>query len=286
MPSATWNVGAPVIIGPMNGAMTYPPGFRRRHHIVERAALRAARSAANVANLLIPGKRHARLLLVANARTRAGLPSVLGDVPVEELVENGVDLGDFVPAERSNDDSVASMAFVGRLVDWKGVDLLLGALHEVVKSAPVHLGIFGDGPLRADLEHLTQRLGLTSAVTFHGFVPQQDMPARLRDARALVLPSLYECGGAVVLEAMALGLPVIATRWGGPADYLDATCGILVEPHSREQMIRDLARAMSALSQNAELRAHLGAGAREKALRYDWDAKIDRMLQLYARVAG
>lgn len=60
--------------------------------------------------------------------------------------------------------------------------------------------------------------------------------------------SLYECGEAVVLEGMAAGLPVIATKWGGPADYLDETTGILIDPISREQMIIDAASSIKCLA--------------------------------------
>ncbi len=67
-------------------------------------------------------------------------------------------------------------------------------------------------------------------IQFAGWLSQSDCKVRLNAADCLVLPSLFECGGAVVLEAMALGKPVIATAWGGPLDYLDADCGILVQP--------------------------------------------------------
>src|SRR5262249_30600470 len=95
--------------------------------------------------------------------------------------------------------------------------------------------------------------------------------------------SLFECGGAVVLEAMASGLPVIATRWGGPVDYLDAGCGILVEPASRERFIAGLAAAMNQLANDAPLRRRMGENGRERAVRhFDWERKSDRSLEIYA----
>jgi glycosyltransferase involved in cell wall biosynthesis len=103
---------------------------------------------------------------------------------------------------------------------------------------------------------------------------------------ALVLPSLYECGGAVVLEAMAMGLPVIATKWGGPADYLDDTSGILIEPIGRERFIVDLAEAMVRLVQSSDLRRQLGqAGRARVAAEFDWEKKIDRILSIYIRAS-
>jgi glycosyltransferase involved in cell wall biosynthesis len=270
----------------MNGGMAYPPGFSERQHPSEKIAHRAARGAANVANLLIPGKRLARLLLVANGRTRAALPSVLQSVPVEELVENGVDLEKFSPRQSREADDTLRLAFVGRLVGWKGVDILLSALGRARASCRVALEVFGDGPLRADLERRATELRLNGDVKFHGFLRQDAIAARLRRLDALVLPSLFECGGAVVLEAMAMALPVIATRWGGPADYLDDRCGILVDPESPEQMARDLAEAMCRLSRDHGLADAMGRAGRDKVQDYDWHRKIDRIMTIYQGVVA
>jgi glycosyltransferase involved in cell wall biosynthesis len=101
----------------------------------------------------------------------------------------------------------------------------------------------------------------------------------------MVLPSLYECGGAVVLEAMAMARPVIATAWGGPADYLDGDTGFLISPKSRESMIAGFADAMQRLIDNPELAAHIGAAARKKLLaQFTWQMKIDRMIEIYRSV--
>jgi glycosyltransferase involved in cell wall biosynthesis len=195
-----------------------------------------------------------------------------------------VDLDRFQPRDPVSAGPVFRAAFVGRLVDWKAVDMLIDALHRARADRPITLDIFGDGETREALEAQVERLQLHDAVRFHGFVPQDQVSNRLRDFDALVLPSLYECGGAVVLEAMAIGLPVIASRWGGPADYLDDGCGILIVPESRDQMVTDVAAALDGLAADPARCARLGAAAREKALGYDWERKIDTMLDIYDRV--
>jgi glycosyltransferase involved in cell wall biosynthesis len=97
-----------------------------------------------------------------------------------------------------------------------------------------------------------------------------------------VLPSLFECGGAVVLEAMAMELPVIATAWGGPTDYLDENCGVLIAPHSRETLVDGFADAMRRLARSPELRNRMGlAGGRRARELFDWEKKIDQILQIY-----
>jgi glycosyltransferase involved in cell wall biosynthesis len=211
-------------------------------------------------------------------------------VPTLELVENGVDLGRFEPGLRAPDagaDRPVRFAFVGRLVDWKAVDLLLEALAEHARSHPSTLDVFGDGPERPLLERRTAELGLAARVRFQGFVRQAEVAQALRGLDALVLPSLYECGGAVVLEAMAIGLPVIATRWGGPADYLDDSCGVLVDPDGREAFVAGLTRALTELARDPARRGALGRAGRAKVERlYDWERKLDAVLEIYAQVAA
>lgn len=299
-PSMMFGFGVPVVIGPMNGGMEYPPAFRRSRGRIESTLLRLGRWSAQALNALMPGKRQAAVLLVANGRTREALPR--GVCPrVVELAENGVDLtlwrpevgGGPAAASSAHGDvgtaATTTFVYLGRLVDWKAVDLLLHAFKAANASADVRLLIIGDGTERARLEGLATELGIASGdgpqsgkVRFTGFLAQHQCAEQLRRADCLVLPSLLECGGAVVLEAMSLGKPVIATAWGGPLDYLDASCGVLVPPSGRELLVQGLAQAMVRLAQSPQLRQVMGRKGREKILRdYDWEVKVDRMLEVY-----
>jgi glycosyltransferase involved in cell wall biosynthesis len=303
-PSLLADLGVPVVIGPMNGDMTYPPGFGHAKR-TERLLVGLGRLAGGLLHRLIPGKRRARLLLVANARTARALPPHEGRVV--ELVENGVDLGVFDGTRlgMSNDtpagsecSAVPTFVFMGRLVDWKRVDLLLEATVRAIADVPLRLIVIGDGDERAALEARARSLGLMprdaarasgrpSTVVFTGWLAQADCAARLAQADALVLPSVLECGGAVVLEAMAMARPVIATAWGGPLDYLDESCGILVPPTSPEGLVQGLAAAMCRLARSPDERTRLGRAGREKVQRvYDWNVKADRMLELYRAAVG
>lgn len=290
-PSVLFGFGVPVIIGPMNGGMDYPPAFRRSRGGVERMLLRLGRASSTLMNRWMPGKRRAEVLLVANARTRDALPSGVC-TNVVEVVENGVDLSLWqTPADTpdASGQAAANFVFMGRLVDWKAVDLLLHAFAQARARAPMRLWILGDGTERARLEALAAELGIAGAaadtigtVHFAGWLSQAACAQRLREADCLALPSLLECGGAVVLEAMSMGKPVIATAWGGPLDYLDANCGILVPPSGREALIGGLAAAMAQLAANPQQRRAMGLRGREKVVReFDWEVKADRILDLY-----
>ena len=298
-PSLLYGFGVPVVIGPMNGGMEWPPAFRPASGRSGRAVLRAARATASLLNRVMPGKRQAALLLVANQRTREALPDGV-EAPVVEMVENGVDLrvwdaeSPAPPAQPAVHTRATTFAFMGRLVDWKAVDLLIRAFAKGSVRQPMRLLIIGDGVERPALVDLARELGIAMStaqddgtataamIEFAGWLPQTECARRLEAADCLVLPSLLECGGAVVLEAMAMGKPVIATAWGGPLDYLDDGCGVLVPPTGAEALVDGLAEAMVRLARAPEERARMGRNGRDKARRvYDWDVKVDRMIGYY-----
>jgi len=293
-PSMIYGMNVPVVIGPMNGGMDYPPAFRELQGVADRVAMSAVRRLAKLMNYLIPGKRLASALLVANERTRAALPQGACQ-RVITVVENGVDLSLWksVTAKSSAPpSSTVRFVFVGRLVDWKAVDLLLLAFKRASVEAPMSLAIIGDGREREALVALARSLNILGVaesrageVVFHGWMSQTECAELVRHCDALVLPSLAECGGAVVLEAMAMEIAVIATDWGGPADYLDDSCGILIEPSSRQAFIDGLAKALVRLSKQPAERIAMGKSGRRKVLdQFDWEAKADRILEIYRDV--
>jgi len=290
-PSLIFGMNVPVIMGPMNGGMHYPPGFLKLQTRTERLALATGRALADLMNFLMPGKRRASMLLVANERTRAALPrGVCSNVVM--LVENGVDLALWSMPYSSAKESAsipARFVFMGRLVDWKAVDLLLLAFKRASAQTTMTLAIIGSGDERVNLEQLARSLDILDEKSdqpgkacFLGWMSQADCAAQLARSDALVLPSMAECGGAVVLEAMAMEVPVIATAWGGPLDYLDSSCGILVEPSSKEAFVENLALALVRLATHPQERRAMGKAGRLKVIRdFDWEGKVDRMLEHY-----
>lgn len=291
-PSMLFGFNVPVIIGPMNGGMDYPPAFRSNRKGIQRLLLELGRASATAMNVLIPGKRQAAVLLVANQRTRDALPGRVC-TNIVELVENGVDLTLWQPQiglPLMPADSPVTFVFMGRLVSLKAVDLLLYAFNKARIQTPMRLWIIGDGPERVKLEVLTCHFGIADqgtegSVRFIGWLAQTDCASYMQLADCLVLPSLHECGGAVVLEAMSMAKPVIATGWGGPLDYIDPSCGVLVAPESRNAVIDGFAAAMVDMAKSQSMRLRMGAFGLAKVKReYDWDLKVDRILDIYNNV--
>jgi glycosyltransferase involved in cell wall biosynthesis len=168
---------------------------------------------------------------------------------------------------------------MGRLVDWKRLDWAIEALASVPGA---YLDVIGDGPMRADWTRLAGTLNLNDRICFRGWMAQHECARYLQSATALLLPSIYECGGAVVLEAMATGIPVIAVAWGGPKDYLDESCGLLIPPIDAKAVINGFAAGMQTLIDKPQLRISLGAAARKKIEeRFSWEEKVDRVVGIY-----
>jgi glycosyltransferase involved in cell wall biosynthesis len=287
--SLMYGLGVPVVIGPLAGGMEYPPGFSDMESAAERIVESGGRMMSHFFNLLWPGKRKAAGLIVANEQARAALPTGTKG-RIYYVPDVGVDMSVWgTAAEAARSDNAVRFVYLGRLAKWKGVQFLLDAFQMVAdQNSNAHLDILGDGEIRAELEEQSSRLNLTERVTFVGWVSAHDGASRLRAADVLVLPSLHEVGGIVVLEAMAAGLPVIATDWGGPASHVTDETGIRVKPDSKDGFVKGLADAMIRLAGSPDLRRKMGAAGRKRVGEnyYDWDEKTGRFLEIYAEVLG
>jgi glycosyltransferase involved in cell wall biosynthesis len=188
------------------------------------------------------------------------------------VVQNGIDLPSR-PRRRGNSGKQLVVGTAATLEYPKGVDVLLGAARELGDAVSVE--IFGDGSRRPQLEREADRRRLNAR--FHGHV--DGLAERLRALDVFVLPSRAENFPVAALEAMAAGLPVVATRVGGvPELVVDGETGILVEPDDPAAM----AAAIAGLAGDAGRRAALGqAGRRRVEALFSADRMAERMRALY-----
>jgi glycosyltransferase involved in cell wall biosynthesis len=225
-------------------------------------------------------KRSARIIAVSRAVARH-VRALGGCLEKTDVIPNGVDRAVFSPSE-PRPGAAPTILFVGRLAVNKGPQVLIDALPRVLERFPetqVHL--IGDGPLRRDLERSVQQRGMTDSVRFLG--TQREIEDRLRSGDIFVLPSLMEGLPLTVLEAMACGLPVIATAVGGTVEIVEeGVNGYLVRPGEPG----DLASRLCDLLGNARLRREMGReGERTVERGYDWDTITQRTIDVYRAVA-
>jgi glycosyltransferase involved in cell wall biosynthesis len=196
------------------------------------------------------------------------------------MIRNGVDLARFSPAPDFNTRHMGSVT-IGTLANLrpeKGIGDLVRAAALVRDRFPeARFVMWGEGLLRLDLERLVRRLELDGVVELRGRTTQPE--TALREFDIFVLPSLSEASSNALLEAMAAGLPVVATRVGGtPAIVEDQKTGLLVPPGDPAA----LARAICLLLENPDLAFSFGQAARQRvAERFSLKQMVQHTEYLY-----
>ena len=142
--------------------------------------------------------------------------------------ENGIDPARFTKPRRRQAAAPLRCVFLGRLVPYKGADLLLEACADFIRRGELELRVVGDGPQRAELEARICALGLQGRVKLSGWIEHEQVQDVLSESDFLALPSIREFGGGVVLEAMALGLPAVVVGYGGPDELVTEATGLRV----------------------------------------------------------
>jgi L-malate glycosyltransferase len=188
-------------------------------------------------------------------------------------VPNVVDTEVFVAGRNPRPDAPPRLITVGALREIKGHRHLLAAVALLrQKGTGATLDIVGDGPLRDDLERVARDHGVTELVRFLGPQDKQAVAEALRGADVFVLPSLWENLPCVLLEAMSVGLPTVATRVGGVPELIGAGQGILVDPGSSAALAEGLGQMITRLADYdpEALRATAVAGYGYEAIGRRW----------------
>jgi glycogen synthase len=221
---------------------------------------------------------HADLVLPASDALRRGIEAQ-GIHARFEIVPNVVDTSLFGPNGAARNGRLLA---VGLLYEAKGYEYLLEALALLRREGrDVELDVVGDGPGRADYTQLAQSLDLDGHVVFHGVVPKPDVARRMREASLFVLTSRYDNNPCVLIEAMASGLPVVATAVGGIPEVVDERSGLLAEPRSARSIADAIAAALDGI--DGWDRAGIASAAAARFGR----AEIGRRLaDIYERVAS
>ena len=193
--------------------------------------------------------KHCEKLILVSDSLRKGLEALVPSSTERSVVIPNMireDLFHLPPEPRKTDPFV--FLWAGRLEQVKGVDLLLQAVKSLTdqtdKSFLVRLA--GKGSLREELEQQALAQGVSDRVTFLGRLSRAEMLKEMQGANCFVLPSRYEAFGVVLIEAMATGLPLIATRSGGPDSIVTGKNGVLIE----RENVNELSAAMQEMMAN------------------------------------
>ena len=193
------------------------------------------------------------------------------------IIPNGVNTSTFTPLPPRRRENV--ILFVGSLIQRKGANFLIEAMSLLAHGFPHYrLVIIGDGPQKTALQQLSSRLGIDQRVTFTGRLPQHQVKKWMQRARVFVLPSIEEGMGVVLIEALASGTPVVASKVGGIPDVITSDVGVLVPPKNSQA----LASALRDILQSPSHWDVMSRRARQRAVEiYDWGQVSQRFVSLY-----
>jgi glycosyltransferase involved in cell wall biosynthesis len=221
-------------------------------------------------------------VIVANSQGLRDLALAFDRKVTIQIIPNGVDIQRFSPDMQMREWHPPRLLFVGRVVYQKGLDLLLEALGSV-QSSSWQLTIVGDGSQRELLMAQAEHLGISERIRFLGWLDSAQLLPEYQQANLFVFPSRHEGMPNAILEAMACGLPVIASKIAGNEELVvpasETTCGtgILVPPED----VDALRVALQTVLKDANLRMVMGGAARQRVEQaYTWRRVAEQYMQL------
>lgn len=276
-------LNCPVVLGPWNGGLTLPLAFPKVI-LQDTNWMYPLRHLGNLVEFFWQSLPHASVILTATQATFSSIPKKFHS-RCQHFLENGVDLELFTPAPWPAPPSSSQplqIVFVGRLVAFKGMPMLLEAIARLKNYRPLQLNIVGRGPREREWKELATRLDLDQIVTWHGAADHAQVVRQLHQAHVLCLPSVRESGGSVLLEAMACARPVLAVDYGGPGEIIDERVGRVVPSQGTATVIKGLMDGLNDIFEHPEVWKKRGEMARQRAeTLYSWEAKIDQALVIY-----
>lgn len=277
--------GVPFVLGPINGGVPWPEGFdaeRRR----EREWLSYVRGLYKA----LPGRRrmyeNTAAILTGSRHTASEVPERFAEKCIW-LPENAIDPARFNQVAAPYSGGRLRGVFIGRLVPYKGPDMLLEAARPLLADNQMTLDIIGDGPMRGSLEAQAKTLGIAEAVTFHGQLDHHDVQGVAAQCQLLTFPSIREFGGGVVLEAMALGVVPVIVDYAGPGELVDDTTGYKVSIGRRAEIVSAFADVLRGIASDpSPLGKKADAARQHVAENFTWQAKAAQVREVYDWVLG
>jgi glycosyltransferase involved in cell wall biosynthesis len=274
----------PFVIGPLNGGLPWPSGFRQLSNQKEWVA--NLRKLYRYLPFARSTYRHAAAIIAASSQTYAEFAGYCGKlffVPEPGIARSLCSDDSRTPEPGARLDLI----FVGGLVPRKACDLALRAAAPLLRSELARFTVVGDGPERERLQQLARSLGIEKAVFFCGWLSHAEVLRRLRSADLFVFPSLRDNGAGVVFEALGSGAVPVVVDFGGPGDIVRSDVGYKVPITNESDIVAGMERILTELEHD---RARLER-LRGQALVYvreclTWDAKAKSVTRVLNWVVG
>lgn len=277
-------VGVPFVWGPINGGLAWPPGYGKVLR-QEREWLAPFRAAYKLMPGYASSRRAAAAIVAGSADAHMQLGARYHDKAVY-IAENGVDPERFAVERTRTPALPIRIVFIGRMVPYKGGDMLIDAAEPMLRAGTVTIDFIGDGPQKPELEASVASRSLPG-VTFVGRVDHTELAARVATYDVFGFPSIREFGGAVAIEAMALGVVPIVPNYGGLGDLVSEGTGYRVPIGERDAIVASYREVLQRIVANPGELIEKSARGRERVARhFTWDRKAEQMTKVYDWVLG
>ncbi|MFC1913749.1 glycosyltransferase family 4 protein [Chloroflexota bacterium] len=196
------------------------------------------------------------------------------------IIYNGIDIKQFKPDENRKNGGKLRVICVSRLIGRKGIDYLLQSIPRIKEKggSPLELRIIGEGNQENQLKTLSRELGLEDTVSFAGYVEHSRLPVEYAASDIFVIPSFNEGMSNSILEAMACGLPIVATDTGGSKELIDGN-GIIIPTGQ----IESITASLQALIEDSGKRTKMGRRSRQLAESLSWDKVTTAYINEYEK---
>lgn len=271
--------GVPFVLGPLNGGVPWP-----KHFDAERRAEKEWLSYLRSAYKHLPGRdgtiQHASAIIVGSRHTQSEIPNRYQNKTVY-IPENGINPDRFNQTAQPTGD-VLRACFVGRLVPYKGANMLITAAADLLRDGRMTLDMVGDGPMMGQLTALAKALDCQSGITFHKWMPHDEVQSVLGRSHILSFPSIREFGGGVVLEAMALGVVPVVVDYAGPGELVTENTGFKVPCGTREEIVNGFRATLTRLAENPDQLRPMARAAKARVhSHFLWSQKANQIIDVY-----
>ena len=271
--------GVPFVMGPLNGGVPWPAEFD-----AERRAEKEWLSYIRSAYKHLPGRdktlRNASAILIGSRHTQSEIPARFQNKSIY-MPENGIDPARFSQMAKPPAKPLKA-CFIGRLVPYKGADMLISASADLLRKGAMTLDIVGDGPMMETLVAQANDLECANGITFHGWKAHHEVQSILAHSHVLSFPSIREFGGGVVLEAMALGVVPLVVDYAGPGELVSDTTGLKLPCGSRKEIIAGFKAELTRLAANPAKLKPIAMNAYAFVQdNFLWSRKAEQVAQVY-----
>lgn len=273
----------PFVLGPLNGGIAWPKWFRQERH-AENEWLAPFRRVHRLLPSYQATRKYSAAIIAGSRDTMRQMPRGCAE-KLHYLPENAIDTSRFSLTRARCPKLPLKLLFVGRLVPYKGADMVLEAAEPLISRGIAELTVVGDGPMREQLELRAASSAHPSKIRFTGAVPHSSVQQYFADADLFVFPSIREFGGGVVLEAMAMGAVPIVVGYGGPAELVFDGVGFTLPIGPRSQIVSQLQHTLEQIALSPTVLSELSdAGRTHVVTNFTWQAKAAEIMKVYAKV--